>query len=622
MCGIFGVVGRLDADTAGRCLDRLAHRGPDGRGLEILDGCVLGHRRLAILDASEAGKQPMTSACGRWTLSFNGEIYNFLELRADLEARGRTFHSGSDTEVLLEALVLWGPDCLSRCNGMWALALWDRREHRLLLARDRFGKKPLFWAETRHGLAFASEMKALFPLLDRLEANPELAGSSRRIMSYEGTPDCLVRGINRFPAGHLAWTRGEAPRPVRWWNTLDHLETPPARFEEQAERFRELFLDACRLRLRSDVPLGTSLSGGLDSGAVVCALAHLERQGGRAPRQGRDWRNAFCAAFPGTPLDESAPATLAARHAGLDAHLVETDPASVPDTLYRDLWLLEEQHLTLPSPFMRVYAAQRRSGVRVSLDGHGADEMFAGYGFDYLHAMHDAPPWRWPDVAAAYRAGLPRGPQFPRPSTLRLVRDHLKNRLRREPAPMFGGPDADHPAWQGMGRLNRLLHHGFHRTILPTLLRNYDRYSMACGVEVRMPFMDHRIVTFAFSLPWTSKLRGGFSKAVVRAGMAPLMPREIAWARTKIGFNAPALEWMRGPLRPFFEDALHSRAFRESGLADQPLAAGRFQALVDAERPTFDQAQACWTAFLPFFWEEAVLRGKGEPKGGTCASSC
>ncbi|MGE4291008.1 MAG: asparagine synthase (glutamine-hydrolyzing) [Desulfovibrio sp.] len=621
MCGIFGVVGRLDQDTARRCLDRLAHRGPDGQGLAFLDGCVLGHRRLSILDTSDAGRQPMASACDRFTLSFNGEIYNFLELRKDLEALGRNFRSDSDTEVLLEALAHWGPDCLERCNGMWALALWDRQERRLLLARDRFGKKPLFWAQTRHGLAFASEMKALFPLLDRVEADPELAGSSRRIMSYEGTDMCLVRGIRRFPAGHLAWTKGETPQPRRWWNTLDHLRNVPARFEEQAEEFRELFLDACRLRMRSDMPLGTALSGGLDSGAVLCALAHLDRQGPTQARQGRDWRNAFTAVFPGTPLDESDMAGLAARHAGLEAHRVETDPTEIPATLYRDLWYLEEQHLTLPSPFMRVYAAARQRGVRVTLDGHGADELFAGYGFDFLHAMHDAPPFRWPGIAATYRACLPDAPQFPKPSIPKLLSAHLRQRLRREPDAMFDGPDAQHPAWQRMGRLNRLLHHGFHYTILPTLLRNYDRYSMACGVEVRMPFLDHRIVSFAFSLPWDSKLRGGFTKAVVRAGMSGLMPRQIAWGRVKIGFNAPALEWIRGPLREFFLDAVHSQAFAQSGLADQRLARSRLDALLKTEHPSFDQAQACWTAFLPFFWEQAVLLEQGRPKEDPCASS-
>jgi asparagine synthase (glutamine-hydrolyzing) len=613
MCGIFGVVGHVSLELAGRCLDRLAHRGPDGRGLLALPGCVLGHRRLSILDVSDAGAQPMLSPCGRYAMVYNGEVYNYRELRAELEAKGEVFRTGTDSEVVLRALMLHGPKALERMNGMWALALWDTVERRLFLSRDRFGKKPLFWAHTPQGLCFASEMKALLPLLPTRTPHPELTRSSRRIMSYEATEECLITEIRRFPAGCWATTRGEDLTPVRWWLTLDHLETVPTSFTAQAERFRELFLDACRLRMRSDVPLGVALSGGFDSSATLCAMAHIAgqiRPGEPTP----DWRNAFTAGFPGTPLDETEKAALTARHAGALLHQVPQNPADIPHTLLRDLWLLEEQHLTLPSPFVRLYQAVRAQGVKVTLDGHGADECLAGYGFDFLQAMHDAGPVYWPGIAQTYRNSLPRHPQFPRPSIGTLLWRHLRNRAAQRPAQAFGGPHQEHPAWQGMGRLGRILYHSFHHTILPTLLRNYDRYAMAAGVEVRMPFMDHRLVSYCFSLPWNSKVRGGFSKAVARQGLRGIVPDAIRLDTVKLGFNAPMADWVRGPLRIFFQDTVSSRSFRESDLVDQKLATGRLNGLLETGTPSFAQAEACWTAFIPYFWEQAFLkeRGSGE----------
>ena len=613
MCGIFGVVGHLPLELAARCLDRLAHRGPDGRGLLALPGCVLGHRRLSILDVSDAGAQPMLSPCGRYAMVYNGEVYNYRELRAALEAKGEVFRTGTDSEVVLRAYMRQGPDALTPMNGMWALAIWDSVERRLFLARDRFGKKPLFWARTPQGLAFGSEMKALLPLLPTRTPHPELSRTSRRIMSYEATQECLITEVRRFPAGCWAATRGEDPDPVRWWLTLDHLERVPESFDAQAERFRELFLDACRLRMRSDVPLGVALSGGFDSSATLCAMAHLAAQA-RPGEPAPDWRNAFTAGFPGTPLDETDKAGLTARHAGARLHAIAQDPSDIARTLLRDLWLLEEQHLTLPSPFMRLYEAVRAHGVKVTLDGHGADEALAGYGFDFLQAMHDACPLRWPGIAQTYRHSLPLHPQFPRPSVGALMVRHLRDRSAKRPPQAYAGPQQEHPAWRAMGRLGRTLYHSFHQGILPTLLRNYDRYAMAAGVEVRMPFMDHRLVSYCFSLPWQAKVRGGFSKAVARQGLRGIVPDPVRQDRVKLGFNAPMADWVRGPLRAFFLDTVASRSFRESALVDRELAAGRLRGLLEAEKPGFAQAEACWTAFVPYFWEQAFLkeRGRGE----------
>jgi asparagine synthase (glutamine-hydrolysing) len=280
MCGIFGVVGQVDRMLAEACVRRMAHRGPDGEGLWHTAEVTLGHRRLSILDLTAQAAQPMSYANGRYHITYNGEIYNFLEMRGELENSGHCFSSDSDTEVILAAFMEWGEACQLRFNGMWAFAIWDNQEKSLFLSRDRFGKKPLFYAWLPEAkFTFASEMKAIFPLLDEVRANTSLVRDTSRIFLYESTDECVIEGIKRFPAGHSGWLRNNRLEIKRWWCTLDHLLEAPEKYEDQVEQFRELFLDACRLRMRSDVPLGTALSGGLDSSATISAMAHIASHG-------------------------------------------------------------------------------------------------------------------------------------------------------------------------------------------------------------------------------------------------------------------------------------------------------------------------------------------------------
>jgi len=611
MCGIFGFVGRIKPETAKACTDSLAHRGPDGGGLLHRPDVTLGHRRLAILDLSDAGRQPMTSPDGRYTIVYNGEIYNFLELRARLTALGRSFKSESDTEVLLAAYAQWGPECLPRCNGMWAMAVWDDAEKTLFLARDRFGKKPLFHARTQSGFAFASEMKALFPLLPQIRPNEELVRDSSRIMYYEATPECLVRGVTRFPAGHWGvWRKGELDLR-RWWHTLDHLPESPKSFNGQAKRFRELFLDACSLRLRSDVPVGCALSGGLDSSSTLAGVARAARTKDNA-RGSENWQHAFCASFKGTPLEERPFAERMAAHVGVPLTSLEIDPAANLGNLYRHLRLFEEMHLTMPLPFILTYGAIREQNIRVSIDGHGADECFAGYMRHVREALACAGknPSAISSIIKAWFRGFPRSPQFPLPRPRRFLMDYRREHRR---SPEVRSKDADHPAWRGLDHLGKALYVAVHESILPTLLRNYDRFSMANGVEIRMPFMDHRLVILSFSLPWRSKVRGGFSKAVVRRGMSGMLPREIAYRPTKIGFNAPIVDWMRGPFREFFLDTLASPDFRQCSLVDADRASRRVAAVLDNPLATYAEGERAWTSVVPYFWEQALIKGKDTP---------
>jgi asparagine synthase (glutamine-hydrolysing) len=615
MCGIFGHVGFIESRLAQICTDTLAHRGPDGAGLWHTPEVTFGHRRLSILDLSENAKQPMSYADERYHITFNGEIYNFLEIRAELESKGCHFHSQSDTEVVLAAFAVWGESCQQRFNGMWAFAIWDTQQRALFLSRDRFGKKPLFYSVvTNGGFAFASEMKAFFPLLAEVRPNNVLVMNTRRIFTYETTDECVIEGIQRFPAGHCGWLREGKLEKSRWWHTLDHLVPVPSLYKEQVEQFRELFLDACRLRMRSDVPLGTALSGGLDSSATISAMAHIARHG-KTPRMGESWQHAFVASFPGTPLDETKYARMVTYHLGIDATVIEIDPLQAISDLDRYLYLFEDLYITSPIPFMLTYGAVKAHGTTVTLDGHGADELFAGYNFDYLVALRDA-GWNIKqayEIVGTHYDGLPQdAKQFAKmPSRSRFIAEYHARRIARKflrPNNIHVSRDAHHPKWCSLDHLNKQLYISTHETVLPTLLRNYDRYSMANGVEIRMPFMDHRIVTLAFSLPWTAKVRGGFSKAIVRDAMAPYMPQEVTYRKTKIGFNSPIVDWMKGPLKSYFLDTISSQSFRDSTLIDPQEVERAVRYVIDFPEAKFYDGERAWTLLTPYLWEHAVLK--------------
>ncbi len=592
----------------------MSHRGPDGYGEWCSPEASFGHRRLAILDLSEHGRQPMVSEDGRYVLIFNGEIYNFVELRTELERLGHGFQSECDAEVLLAAFMEWREGCLDRFNGMWAFAIWDKVGRSLFLARDRFGIKPLFYCFLPgKRFAFASEMKALFPLLDRVRPNVSLVRDHRRIFAYEATDECVIEGIKRFPMAHYGYYENGNLETRRWWCTLDHLPEVSQHYQEQVEQFRELFTHACRLRMRSDVPLGTALSGGLDSSATISTMAHIARTGGDK-RMGKDWQHAFIASFPGTPLDETDYALKVTKHIGIDATVVEIDPTEAVGKLEEYYYLFEDLYITSPIPFMLTYGAIKQHGISVTLDGHGADELFGGYNFDYLEALKDAGlnlnAVR--NVLDAYYSSTALGSQARKlpPKILfwfEYYLSHVARHLVQRPSVAKSRMDSGHPCWRGLDHLNRRLYASFHETILPTLLRNYDRYSMANGVEIRMPFMDYRLVAFAFALPWSSKIRQGNSKCIIRDGVAPFMPHEVAYRKTKVGFNSPVVDWMKGPLKEYMLDLISSRDFLQCELVDAQRAAQVVKHVIFNPQATFSQGEMAWKLISPYIWEKSVL---------------
>ncbi len=625
MCGIAGIWNLSGAPVGVEAITRftrtLRHRGPDGEGIHVDDGGALGlgHRRLAILDLSPAGQQPMSYGDGRYWITFNGEIYDFLELRRELEAAGHRFATESDTEVVLAAYAQWGAACQLRFNGMWAFAIWDRVERELFVSRDRFGVKPLHYLFDGRRFAFASEMKAFLGLegfewaFDPQVVADALADSN----ALEGGEACLLRGLRRLrPGHHLTLRRGGAPSVRRWWRTIDHLEPAPKRFEDQFDRLGSLLRDACRIRMRSDVAIGTAVSGGLDSGAVLCTMSEVPRASG--DRVASDWQRAFVATYPGTVQDERALADVTIRAAGAAPVYVELRGERMLDRLDEVLFEQEEIHDLVLGPSL-VYAAMRRAGVVVSVDGHGGDELLAGYHHHpeiaiqdhlappHLRALREigpmltnvypagaAPPGRdlpsavyraarelgarWPPMAPlrslvrACRRAVPDAPVEASPWLVRPnVADPMAGEIAREASPL---PDA----------LNRRLYVEFHATLLPTILRNFDRASMAHGVEVRAPFMDWRLVCLGFSLPSTSKIGRGFTKLVLREAMRGHLPEEVRTRTVKIGFSNPLAEWLGGPLAPLVRDTIASREFLESPIWNGPLLRAGIERAYDDRR--------------------------------------
>jgi asparagine synthase (glutamine-hydrolysing) len=592
MCGIAGIV-QLDDQRIGRAtierfIGALAHRGPDGQAvaLEDDDRVALGHRRLAILDLTEAARQPMTSPGGRHVISYNGEIYNFLELRRLLQQHGVRFRSESDTEVILAAFERWGPDCLSRLNGMWSFAIWDRRERRLFLSRDRFGVKPLYVAVTPRRLAFASELKA-FLRLDGFEP-AENTDAIRARLAGNGVDHVLLRGVESLPPGHCLEASAEGVRRWRWWNTLDHLVTVPPDLDAQAGEFRRLFFDACRLRLRSDVPVGTALSGGLDSSSVVCSLAEVQ-DGRRSERLAPQWRHAYIAGFPGTAQDEAAPALRAAERADVIPVVQRFSGNEVREYVDRYLFQYEEIGGLYGLASWLLYGTMRRDGIAVSLDGHGGDELLAGYGLHLLLALLRGPrlmgaPLRTMDlIRTLHQMHGPDDPDRPRgtaalaaltfPTVRRAARSVLASQrslaesLRRH---SVDESSSDREMIDQLDPLTSVLYHSFHRESLPRILRNFDAYSMGHGVEVRMPFLDWRVVCYAFSAPDESKVARGFTKRLLREAMRGVIPEPLRVRRDKLGFTAPVADWLAGGLSDWLWEELNDPEFLRSELWDGP----------------------------------------------------
>lgn len=565
MCGLAGMIGGRGAEAVvNRMADALDHRGPDDDGMTILETVrgtragAFGHRRLAVLDLTTAGSQPMTSSDGRWTIVYNGEIYNFREIRDQLRRGGARFRSESDTEVLLEGWARHGPAFLERLRGMFALALWDRETGRAFLARDSFGIKPLYHAETEEGVLFASEVRALL-------ASGRVARTLSRkgVASYLSTgsaaePWTIIEGIRALPAGtcmevSVGADRVEATEPTDWTRSplVPVVEDRVHDRHEAALRIRSTLLDSIAHHLVSDVPVGLFLSGGIDSSAVVALAAEVSD---RPPAT-------FTIVFAEDEYSEAEPARALARRYGNRHHEISLEGGDLLQML-PDAFRSMDQPSTDGFNTYAVSRAVRARGIKVALSGLGGDELFAGYP-SFRRARRLASIQWLPGVVRRLGEAM-AGSGVRREKMRAFLADRYPARAAyrgsrmlfgREQVRRLTGEDTELvglSAPEDLSLLGRISWYELSGYMRDTLLRDSDVFSMAHGLELRVPFVDREMVRVAMSIDDELKLEARRPKPMLVEAVEDLLPREV-WDRPKQGFVLPFERWMRGALRAEIE---------------------------------------------------------------------
>jgi asparagine synthase (glutamine-hydrolysing) len=619
MCGICGIVqlGRPpQVETIRAMADSLAHRGPDSDGHFAAEGVALGFRRLAIIDLSDEANQPFASADGTLQLVFNGEIYNYIELRRELEARGHVFRTSSDTEVLLAAYREWGDACVQRFNGMWALAIWETQRRRLFASRDRFGVKPFYYSHAGGRFAFASEPKAFRADPETsLEANPSVVLDYLDQAYLDHTEETFFSGITKLPPGHSLTFDADGLRIHRYWQ----LEPQDAHAGDAAEAIRELFLDSVRLRLRSDVPVGTCLSGGLDSSAVAVTVDYLLRTEAEHARPVGERQRTFTAYFEEKGYDERPFARAVVERIRAEAHWISFDA----EELVADLpAIVETQDEPFGSTSMAaqwyVMRAAKQAGITVTLDGQGGDEVLGGYrafiGFRLADLLahgrlvelgREFGSWR--DMHGTGTLAVSAARPFAPEALTRLIRSRT-----RGAGPLVG--PALHgvavPSVNGVASFDERLRR--HQALLltqrglPELLRYEDRNSMAHSLEARVPFLDYRFVELAFSLAGGELIRGGRTKDVLRRALSDLLPEPVRDRRDKLGFVTPEKSWLRGPLGDLAADVFASTSFVQRGFVDAAAARRRLE---QHRQGQVDAGFELWRALNLELWARTFLDG-------------
>ena len=637
MCGICGIYNLafepLDRrDVIDRMSERLKHRGPDSQGKFELPHLAFAIRRLSIIDL-KTGDQPLSNETGEITLVFNGEIYNYRELRKELLGRGHRFKTQSDGEVIAHLYEEKGTDFVRDLNGMFSIALWDHRARRLVLARDRAGEKPLYYWQHDQTLVFASEIKSLL----------EYPGISRRLDSealpqyffygYFPAPRSVYADIKKLPGAHLMVVEGGRARIECYWRLQDYLRAPDAprltakQEQEVCAELRERLREAAVSRLVSDVPLGIFLSGGVDSSTVVATMSELSP--GNV--------NSFSVSFPHRSFDEGGYAAYVARHFHTQHHVLMADDASMRKALEFLVDHLDEpmsDPAVIPTFLLSQFASEH---IKVALSGEGGDELFGGYP-TYLGAR-----------AAEYYLRLPI-------VFRRLIFDHVRNLLpvssgavplglflrrflthaEKDPAErhhtwfgMFSPDEVDglfSPQWAGPQRpsgglfsplsrvldgarfdevLGEMLFLDFRMYLEDNLLVKVDRASMACSLEVRTPFLDHRLVEFAAGLPTNLKMRGFKGKYILKKAVEPWLPHKIVY-RQKRGFTVPIASWIRNELRPLVAETLAEDKLKRQGFFNPAFVQ---QMLREHMEGRADHRKPLWTLLCFQLWHDRWGRG-------------
>ena len=607
MCGIAGLVYSdptrpCDTETVTRMTDVVSYRGPDDSGVWINRNVGLGHRRLSIIDLG-GGHQPMTDVRKTLWIVFNGEIYNYREVRQSLIAKGHRFNTESDTEVILQAYASMGEACVNVLNGMFAFAIWDTERRSLFLARDRMGVKPLYYSEQPDAFVFGSEIKALFASrLVEARARDEAFAEYLLFRQVAGS-ETLFHGVKSLPPGCTMTVRDGAVRISRYWSPLPPAERPSMTYDEAKEELTSLLEDSVRLRLISDVPVGTFCSGGVDSSLVTALAARLKREP----------VNTFSVGFDEEDFDESAFARMVSEHHGTIHHELRVGNVQYAELFPRMVWHNDEPLDFANSVHIFALSELAKRQVTVVLTGEGSDELFAGY-----------PRYRIPDLAKSYK--LVPAPM--RRALGLLVRDHRLAKLDRYAActpteAMLYNSSYLHPSVvrEAYPRMNGYAL-GFRtnclngqeglnldsvarvslldqETFLVSILHRQDKMSMAAAIESRVPFMDYRIVEFANRLPTAHKIRNGTGKAIVKDVARSVLPAAVV-DRRKSGFGVPLARWFRSG------EGLGERirALASSPTADVFDRTVLKSLIAEHRAGTRDHSELLWTALNLATWRE------------------
>lgn len=621
------------------------HRGPDGVGYVFLDplgkrdpefhktsvryqptettgryAIGFGHRRLAILDLSDRGHQPMATEDWRCWIVYNGEIYNYKELRNELRQKGHDFRSESDTEVLLHAYREWGLGCFERLNGMFAFALWDGVSQQLVCARDRFGEKPFYYLWDGECFAFASEIKGLLPLLPHRRPDQQIIHAYLDQAALDYSDRTMLAGVLQLPPAHYFVLRHGKLATHRYWDLPAGGCKSDLSFEQAAETLAGLFHDSIKLRLRSDVPIGSCLSGGLDSSSIVCTVHRLLKADGGGATKGRETgQHAFSSCFEQDGYDERSYRNYVVEQTGVNVHDAFPSEKGLVDEIGRVIWHQEEPFGST-SVFaqwcvMRLAAEQ---GLKVLLDGQGADELLVGYHGFYgpllADMVHDGQWMTLLREMTAYRAL--HGP-WPRYVFSNLARAIFPSALVRTVRQRLTGSakwiDPEfHREWNveqtnssfAGSRLQNMQARLLTGNGLRALLHYEDRNAMAFGIETRLPFLDHRLVDALFPLPNHYKIQKGWTKVLLREAMKGVLPEPVRLRVDKMGFVTPETLWLRGGLRQITAEMLSDSRTKARGYLNVIEAEKEFAAHVAGRK---DASNVIWRWLNLELWSRQFI---------------
>jgi len=634
MCGIAGKIyqdsqRKVPREDVARMTGVLAHRGPDGEGVWVERNVGLGHRRLSIIDLRAVAAQPMSNEDGAVWITFNGEIYNFQELRKDLESRGHVFRTESDTEAIIHAYEEYGRECLHHLRGMFAFAIWDSRQRVLFVARDRVGKKPVFYFVDGERFLFGSEIKALLADLERPNQLNPIALDHYLAFGYIPAPLTAFQGIKKLPAAHwLEWKEGQVTTG-RYWK-LRYRPKRQINIQDAVQELRWRLSEAVRVRLMSDVPIGAFLSGGIDSSAVVASMAQSLSRPVRT----------FCVGFDDKALDERPFARMVADRFGTE-HTELLVSAPVAEILPRLIWHYDEPFGDSSAVPSYAIAQLTRQHVTVVLNGDGGDENFGGY--DRYLAMRRSrwgdgvPRWLWRGAGIA----VSRLPE-------RLRHQSLFAKMARVTSALARSPGRRYATWSG--HTSEEFRHFCYSSDFSELLKNsdpealveelfsqsdkedmveaaletdvnlyladdllvkMDRASMAHSLEARSPFLDHPLMEFAATLPTEMKVHSKTKKKVLKDALQGIIP-EMILDRPKMGFGAPLASWFRGPLRVMMQDVLLDSRSLQRGVF-QPAAIQR--CVTEHLSGNYDHSTMLWDLLVLELWHRTFLdeNGRGIP---------